>query len=270
MDSKTLIIVFMVILLAFVSSAKESRILLLHVDNRELNDDIQSPKLEYFSLTSAINYAYATRHGYDFLIFNVNNTKVAAEVAAKYSISSTSAMENMNDILNVKKMSWASQSKMELSVFHNKHKYFRATPWAKIALLWNLAIIVKEKMETLINYDYVFYVDSDFVINPNFHSRSLDDAFTGWSQSFSRVRDTAFIFFSNAPYSQRPCTGGIVLNMKHALAAKLIQAWWDVDIPYNNFAHEYEQAALWKMLDENHEIKHNNIYLHGERQFPPW
>ena len=48
----------------------------------------------------------------------------------------------------------------------------------------------------------------------------------------------SLIFFSNAPYSSRPCTGSFVINPTHRLAAETIKVWWDHNISSKNFVHE--------------------------------
>lgn len=249
------------------SEVDKLKTLLIMVDNRDLENNLKSQTLSYFSLTSAINYEYAKRHGYDFILFKVNNKNITTEVFNKYGMKSDEAESTAKSHM---KMGWASETKQTISVFNTELRQFRATPWAKIALLWNLvAITNKEHLSFNKQWDYIFYLDSDFVINPTFHSRSLSEAMISWSTHSPKVSQSPLIFFSNAPYSHRPCTGGMLVQTHNDMSSTLLADWWNWNIPYNNFAHEYEQAALWEMLDKNHPIKTNMIYLHSERQFPP-
>jgi hypothetical protein len=255
------IVVALVLFLASGNASGNQKILLIMVDNRDLDSTFHSPNMSYFPLSAAINYEYAKHHGYGFLLFNVNNNDVVSNVYSKYGVNSTSASVTADSHM---KMGWATKEKQKISVFNAKLRQFRATPWAKIALMWNLVTVISQD-EILSVWDFVFYLDSDFVINPKFHSRSIAEAFKSWSAHSAAVSKASMIFFSNAPYSHRPCTGGMLVSISHENSVQLLADWWNWDIPYNNFAHEYEQAALWEMIDANHKLKSHMVYLHSER-----
>jgi hypothetical protein len=146
-------------------------VLLVMVDNRPLSTLSSDDYLKY---TVPINYAYAKRHSYDFVVFNFDTSTVISTATARYGTSEAEARRQEGNHLN---MGWASPSKQQSAVYHPGLKQFRATPWAKLPILWNITV------NGMYNkyYDHIFYMDSDFVINPKYHARSVPDLFHGWT-----------------------------------------------------------------------------------------
>jgi hypothetical protein len=124
-------------------------------------------------------------------------------------------------------------------------------------------------------YEYILYLDSDFVINAKMRSRSVPQAMREWLNDSSAVHsgvpltNASFIFFSNAPYAPIPCTGMIMLQSRRPETAELLLEWWNKNISHKNFVHEYEQFALWDWMRERGRIVNASSYLHKEKQFPP-
>lgn len=146
-------------------------VLIVMVDNRPLASLRFDDYLKY---TVPINYEYAKRHNYDFAVFNFDTSKVVQTAVTRYGTSEAEARRQEGNHLN---MGWASPSKQQSAVYHPGLKQFRATPWAKLPILWNVTVSgMYGKM-----YDHIFYMDSDFVVNPKYHSRSLPDLFLGWT-----------------------------------------------------------------------------------------
>jgi len=240
---------------------------MIMVDNRELETEWHSANMNYLSLTSSINFNYAQRHGYDFLLFRLTNKHLTSKVYQKYHFKSLEAIQTANNYMNEY---WTSPTKQELSVFNPHLRQYRASPWAKLTVVWNLLILLSnEKLnmsqKLIKDWDYIFYVDSDLAINPTFHGRSLNDVLNAWIPSYPKVNESPIVFFSNYPFLPYPCSGGVLFKTNHQLSAELVAEWWNWNLSDHNFVHEYEQAALWDMLAKNHSIKYNITYLENER-----
>jgi hypothetical protein len=155
----------------FLNAVSGMDVLLVMVDNRKLTEMTEN---DYFRYTAPINYVYAKKYGYDFAVINFDTSNVVKLASERYGTNAEEAKRQEGYHL---KAGWASPSKQQSAVYHPGLKQFRATPWAKLPVLWNISLRgLNNKM-----YDHVFYLDSDFVINPKYHSRSFPDLFHGWS-----------------------------------------------------------------------------------------
>ena len=151
-----------------IQCVSDSKVLVAMVDNRPL-DSMNSSDYGWYSFV--INYAYAHLHDYDFLVFSTNDTNFITNVEMKFSIDRPSLLNS-----NMQK-GWASWSKLQPSVFHPRLLQFRASPWAKLPIFWH---ICRHGWHGKL-YDHILYLDTDVVINPKFHSRSLEHSFLSWS-----------------------------------------------------------------------------------------
>ena len=118
------------------------------------------------------------------------------------------------------------------------------------------------------DYDYIWYIDSDAVISPLHRDKSIEDQLKLWEEQGSYIKGrsditkSAFIFFHNHPWrDDMPCAGTFIYQPK--LAEPILREWWDYNLPSKNFKHFHEQDALWHMIEAEHDpvwnTKHPNI-----------
>ena len=66
------------------SHSSRKKTLLVMVDNREIHPKEKLRNSSYFPLNAVINFQYAKRHNYDFVIFRINSTNIVNEVSRDY------------------------------------------------------------------------------------------------------------------------------------------------------------------------------------------
>ena len=273
-----------------------SKALMIMMDNNDLNDNkTDNFHLEtYYSPALAINFAYAQKHDYDLLVLKVNATNLISDVIKRYNMTMEDVLRQQSLKEHDNGRQW-SYRKDDVSVFNSHLKELRAAPWSKLPALALIAdALSTEKKMNVSSYDLIWYMDSDFVVNPILHDNSLYDVLTQIDSRDSHgvtsgvsLAQTSMIFFSNAPYASVPCSGSIIFvpspkplssssssslsspSLSFQLVRDLLVDWWDHDIPAKNFHHEYEQASLWDLLGANHRIVDHYSYIHSMKQFPP-
>lgn len=207
--------------------------LVVTVDNRNFSNSLSSSK--YFSKTAVLNYKYARFHGYDYVLVEVDPLNLLRQKHVKKKMSSTYA--NMKEIP---------------SVFNHRLSQFRASPWAKVPVLYNLTVSLGEK------YDFILYLDSDAAISPLHWNRSIKDLIQAYSIPVgkgrndekwnSNITESVFYFFTDT-FSTMPNSGAFLFRPNHPLTQDFFKMWWEVDIPMSNTGRYFEQDALWYLLD---------------------
>jgi hypothetical protein len=108
------------------------------------------------------------------------------------------------------------------------------------------------------DYEYIWYIDSDAAISPLHRDKSIEDQIKHWEEQGhfikgrSDISKSAFVFFHNHPWrDDMPCAGSFIYRPK--LAEPILREWWDFDLPSKNFKHFHEQDALWHMIEAEHD-----------------
>jgi hypothetical protein len=237
MDCLTLLLLFSIFL-----SSYGLKCLLISIDNRDLQTNLQSQ--HYPSLTAVINHAYAEYHGYDYLYIQNDIQDLITRVLKKYPHAQQDEMmfdKSKQHVL-----------KDVATAFHIGLQQFRAASWARLPILWYLSwYFIEEK------YDYIWYIDSDAVISPFFFHRTIEEAFQIWSQTLStsirlgqhmNLNQSLLIFFNNFPWrDDMPCAGTFFFQPLQT--ETLFRQWWDINLPIKNFKHFHEQDGMWHILD---------------------
>jgi hypothetical protein len=250
--------VFAILLLVLQAShssgqTKKSRCLLVSIDNRNLNTNLEAN--DYVSMNAVITLAYAKKHNYDYLYIENGAEGLYEKVIGKYP-----------DVANQKEASdaRANVAKDVATAYHVGLKQFRAASWAKLPPLWyittesikNLLTATKETdtKPAVGQYDYIWYIDSDATVSPLHMNQSIDDAVLDWESNRKVTRGSptvsasAFIFFNNHPWrDDMPCAGSFLFRPQ--LAEHILREWWDYNLPTKNFKHFHEQDALWHMIE---------------------
>lgn len=180
----------------FADSLKlKSKVLIVSVDNRKLNKNIDSN--DCVTMTAVTNNNYAKYHGYDFMLLQSNIDNLLTDVAKKYFHHNE---EDTDPDLHV------NNAKDAATAFHVGLLQYRAASWAKLPPLWYISKEIGSK------YDYILYLDSDACISPIHQSISIDMLIAANGDQVirgnSNITDSSFIFFSNFPWrDDMPCAG---------------------------------------------------------------
>ncbi len=234
---------------------KGLKVLFVSIDNRELTT-ARHPKGElkhgaYASFSAAINYDYATHHGYDFLFITLNSTSLEAKLQPKYNCTS--------DLIEVPSF---ENRKYGPSSYHINMQYMRASSWNKIPPLYHLSYEYGHL------YDWILYIDSDVTLNPVYLNRSLSQVLHEWQTQPSRqfgqslpnnnqyvqwgqtnLNETNMIFLTNFPWrDDMPCAG-IFMFRPNKRGLVQLQDWWNFNLPSKNLYDFMEQDALWYMKE---------------------
>jgi hypothetical protein len=190
MSARWFVLSFLCSLIVTVVNCKKC--LIVNIDNRELSENINDNS--YASMSAVINLAYARRHGYDFLYVQ-NVVKDFEKIArGKYFTNDTVPPTNI--------------AKDVATAFHVGLLQFRAASWAKLPALWHVTVMYG------VQYDYVWYIDSDACVSPIQINKSIEGNLREWESSGSYIRGnphiskSAFVFFNNKPWrDDMPCAG---------------------------------------------------------------
>jgi hypothetical protein len=139
-----------------------AKVLVLMVDSRRAGS---GDRTSYMTYTIPINFAYARRHNYDFFLATYETTGLEEEVTARYGSDLSTPIEVSN------------KTKTAKAVFHPGLRQYRSTPWARIPILWDIAMNGIDGTW----YDHIFYLDSDACINPRFQNISVHALLKYWS-----------------------------------------------------------------------------------------
>jgi len=252
------------------------KFLLLQSDTRNLDGDFSTA--DYHTLTAVTNFVWAKQHNADYLYFVFNQTQTDFLADAHRTFGATFLNKSSDKSTEIT----GTYLKKGPTCYHPVLKQFRAAPWTKLLALWNVS-----QSALVSRYSHIFFLDSDAVINPLFHRRSLDDALVDWSKSTCHApsvtsSNAAAVFLDNSPfhpYEKHLCDGAFVLNLgfkgvvadsyaiNHsqekgaAFISNFIKEWWDHDVEskdFNhwwhhdsstkNFNHAYEQDSLWDQI----------------------
>ena len=122
----------------------------------------------------------------------------------------------------------------------------RHSSWSKL-LSASLAI---EK-----SYDYIVYIDSDCIFK-NFNSTL---------ESFIQPHTEDILFLNDRPFDdKKPCAGFFICKVTDH-SKKFLRDWYSVDLPNNNTAHPWEQAALYTLY-KNYSVKVIDGYMFVEHE----
>lgn len=241
------LLLLLVFIFSIQSGAKKS-CLLVNIDNRELSKNVHDNS--YAPKTAVLNLDYAKRHGYDFLYVQNVVTDLESETRAKFPNA---------DIIPP-----TDNAKDAATAFHVGLKQFRAASWAKLPALWHVTTTVG------MDYEYIWYIDSDAAISPLHGDKSIEEQLKYWEAQGSFIKGrsdltkSAFVFFHNHPWrDDMPCAGSFIYRPK--LAEPILREWWDFDLPSKNFKHFHEQDALWHMIESEHD--QNWIAQHPDLKF---
>lgn len=248
----TIAILFLLILRISKGANLKKNILIVSIDNRPLNPNVQSN--HYPTITAALNLEYANLHGYGFVQVQQDIQNLVKDVETKYpSHNRIPPSDNAKDAA---------------TAFHSGLLQFRAASWAKLPALWHIVTGMGK------DYEYIFYIDSDACISGLHRNRSIEEAMESWKGNVAwgnpDPSSSAFIHFNNFPWrDDKPCAGAFIC--KRAAAEAILREWWDYDLPMKNFKHFHEQDALWHMLEHpevGFKLNATTLSVLKERQFP--
>lgn len=237
------------------------RVLVVSVDDRPLNDNIDSGS--YVSLTSVLRHHYCKQHNYAYIALRTDNAALLQGIKARYPTELTVADGHFKE------------AKYGYANFHPGLRQFRASAFGNLPALWYL----RERYGEY--FDYIWFVDSDAAPNPTQSNRSIGDALREWrehsdSNVYRGVKnplDATFIFQSNFPWREDlPCSGSFLFKPNRQ-AEVMLRQWWDYDLPQKNFVDFMEQDTLWYMLEaplEKYQFEWNyqhTVTLISEPQF---
>lgn len=121
------------------------------------------------------------------------------------------------------------------------------------------------------DYEYIWYIDSDAAINPMNRDRGIEETLAEFERSEYFIRgnpkitESAFVFFHNHPWRDNmPCAGSFIYRPQ--LAEPALREWWDYNLPSKNFYHFHEQDALWHMI----EAEHDTMWQKQHPEQPPF
>jgi hypothetical protein len=135
------------------------KVLMISSDTRPIHKNLE--KYDVISMSAALNQYYAEFNGYDFIKFTPEyESEEAKAILQRLNATFTDMPDRMGHS------------------FYNAHlKQFRAASWHKVPLLLDLMV------RCIKIYDYIWFLDSDAALNPNYAQRSLSDALSEWSSS---------------------------------------------------------------------------------------
>ena len=206
------------------------KILIVQVDSRQL--DVEDPiKASYVTIAAVLNYNYAKKHGYDFVY--VHPSIDVKDIEEKFNVKEPPS-ESLKD-QNVK-----------TSAFHPTFKRFRGASWNKIPTIWH--ILTTKGLD----YDLVFYVDSDLAVASANSGKSIVDMYMKWRNSkdvrwgVEDITKTGMLLFSNSPYGDwEPCMAAMLMRPK--LAIPMLLEWWNFDFKEKDYGFQFEQDVAWKI-----------------------
>jgi hypothetical protein len=191
------------------------KVLIIQADNRKMRHNLNDD--QYVGMAAVLLNDYAFNHGYDFLRFTGSTKGIVGRIRSKYKDKMTATAEprDMNN------------NKRGASSFHPGFMQYRASSWAKLPHVWH-AVTTYGRY-----YDYIWFMDSDAVINPKFRNRSLFDSLQIWKNKESSIAwgltdpfKADILFFSNFPFREDlPCAG--IFIVKPNKTEQSLREWWD-------------------------------------------
>ena len=204
--------------------------LLVMVDNRPLDASVTYEASGYFQLNALINFQYAKRHNYDFIILRMNSTNLVEDVEKDYQISANEISEEMKKSSSSKE----DATKNSITLFNPAIKQFRSSPWSKLpSLIFILDMLGLDQRDAppprLKQYDVVFFLDSDASFTPRLQNRTIGDFLGYWGKRHEiascllgngkvlfedggspncgvHINNASMVFFSNAMAASYPCS----------------------------------------------------------------
>jgi hypothetical protein len=141
------ILVWSCCIAALVSAAKK-KCLLVNIDNRELNKNVNDNS--YAPKTAVLNLDYAQHHGYDFIYVQNVVTDLEAETRAKFPNA---------DIIPP-----TDNAKDAATAFHVGLLQFRAASWAKLPALWHVTTTIgKNPLHSICTSRCAWLIERDHV-----------------------------------------------------------------------------------------------------------
>jgi hypothetical protein len=252
--------------------------LIVMVDNRELQET-SIEKSKYLTLNAFVNYKYAQRNGYDFLVVNVNSTNLKEDVEARFG-------SRRKETIDQRKATSSQQANKDMATtFNFITNGYRESPWAKIpVLMYILEMLAMETIDGKYEYDVILFIDSDACFNPSLHYRTVSDFFNFWNHHHhlvfvgNQIRSASIIMPSDYPLETLeneplPCTGimWLKVHQNHRKLQETLQLWWNTDVT-TPLPHNYEQTALHNILYARNlsqfvQLNPEIALIHGEHQW---
>jgi hypothetical protein len=121
----------------------------------------------------------------------------------------------------------------------------RHASWSKL-LATQLALDSGEK------YDYIIYLDSDCIVK-NFNIPLEAVIFEN--------EDKNLLLFWDRPWTPNEPNAGVYICKNNLNTKKMIQEWYDVNIPHQNINRIWEQSALWSIYKKWQSKDSNNLVI---------
>ena len=240
--------------LSVLRDLKPERILVFMSDSRDL--DLERDSTNYLAMSTALNYNYAKRHGYDFIHFvpSIDWKKIESS----YQVT-LPPQHNPHD------------PRLAISLFHPQLQQFRSISWSKLPIMWYVSSELSQK------YDIALYLDSDAVITQHRENRTIIEALISWQTEkkitwgSKDLTSSSMIFFPNSPFGNyEPALGAIMF--RPAKVNQLIREWWDFSDGEKAVAPSFEQDVLWKMFQWEPQttfaLNKSSTSMVSEPQFP--
>ncbi len=253
--------------------------LILMVEDRDpLEMDVF--RAPYYSLTAAINFRYARRHGCAFQYHLAGGVEPRGEDdrwdarqaqrrgdtqrrpaswwrRRKYALdvrlmSSRCLLSIPSSRLDRRLSTWERlyasfrQHLMPSDPGKDAQKGWKDRPacvharWGPRAVPWTKLLAVNHAMAQ--GYDRIVYIDSDAIFNR--FEMSVDDFLMSSKSALAALEGAALTLTFNYPWTEIESTSGFMVWQNTELAKRILHHWWNVDAGDYHLEHDYEQHAL--------------------------
>jgi len=117
---------------------------------------------------------------------------------------------------------------------------------------WSKLLASQVALDSEENYDYIVYLDSDCIVK-NFDI-PLESIIYGHEKK-------SMIFFWDLPCTPNEPNAGVYICKNNFNTKRMIEEWYNVNIPYQNINRIWEQSALWKVYKGWQALDPDNILI---------
>jgi len=117
---------------------------------------------------------------------------------------------------------------------------------------WSKLLASQVALDSEENYDYIVYLDSDCIVK-NFDI-PLESIIYG-------NENKNMIFFWDRPCTHNEPNAGVYICKNNFNTKRMIEEWYNVNIPYQNINRIWEQSALWKVYKGWQALDSDNLVI---------
>lgn len=186
-----------------------SQMVLVSADTNSPFATASMSNTSYVPYGTALNYAFAKRHGYNFAFAILPSASIDVGEAARAHVSAVHAGHFLAD----------------------NSSGFRSAAWCKLLALWHVSERVKPEALMWMDTDALFMAPGRPIHACTIGSRA----------------DVTISAYDGYPYYGRPFNSGVMHLVNDAHLARILCQWWDAPDSYSRkfqLRHDWEQAAL--------------------------